>query len=219
MYPILIESTIDHDIRFANANVVADFSSFHLNFPFIDLLGDGYSNFQYEGFIYLPPTVPIATEGAAAYGQTVLPATFDPADAPYKAVKGRGKYISFQVYPGLSQTVGKPPAAGVWNLEKKEIGPYPLAFYKNVTNQPIFFNNSGTICDNMIRFWNTSLSMGRNVPRGIIGDALVNPPLLPKKHYLQGLRGIRGDTAFLERNYVPCKNLKGYKGTGDGDSG
>ena len=96
-YPIVVEATIHHDIRFDGTNAIADFSSFRITFPFIDLLGDGYSNFRYTGFIYLPADNAIAIGGAKAYGETVLPAFFDPPDAPYEATND-GRQTSLAVY-------------------------------------------------------------------------------------------------------------------------
>lgn len=94
----------------------------------------------------------------------------------------------------------------------------PLAFYKNVTNQPVFGNNT-SFCDNQLSFWNTSISTGAYEPRGVVGDVLVSPPLVPDGRVFRGVRGVRAERAFLENNYLPCESLKGYAGTGSGDSG
>ena len=219
-YPIVIEATIDHDIRFNNTNLIADFSSVRFTFPFIDLLGDGYSSFRYTGFIYLPADNAFAIGGAEAYGETVLPAFFDPPDAPYEATN-YGRQISFAVYsPDITLIHPEPnrPVARTLFRDSGKIAPVPLAFYKNVTNQPMFGNNT-SVCDNMISFWNTTISTGAYEPRGVVGDVLLSPPLVPEGRVFKGVRGIRADRAFIENNYLPCKSLKGYAGTGSGDSG
>ena len=219
-YPIVVEATIDHDIRFNDTNLLADFSNFRITFPFIDLLGDGYSSFRYTGFVYLPADNAIVIGAAAAYGITALPAFFDPPDAPYKAMN-HGRQISFAVYTSnITLTHPEPyrPVARTLFKDFGSIAPVPLAFYRNVTNQPIFGNNT-SVCDNMISFWNTTTSTGAYAPRGVVGDVLVSPPLVPERHVFRGVRGIRAERAFLENNFLPCESLKGYAGTGSGDSG
>ncbi|KAI4120945.1 MAG: hypothetical protein LQ338_006654 [Usnochroma carphineum] len=219
-YPIIVEATIDHDIRFNNTNVVPDFSSIRVTFPFIDLLGDGYSNFRYTGYIYLSPDNPIAINGSERYGDIVLPAFFDPPDAPYKRTRD-GKAISFAVYTDNSTSSGRGyqlPVASTLFWNSPTISPVPLAFYKNVTNQPMFGNNTN-VCDNMISFWNTTTSTGAYAPQGIVGQVSVSPPLMPGRRVFRGVHGIRAERAFLENNYLPCERLKGYAGTGHGDSG
>lgn len=222
-YPIVIGATIDHDIKFNNTDVVPDFSSIRFTFPFIDRLGDGYSSFRYTGYIYLPGDNPIAIKGSEAYGTTALPAFFDPPDAPYKLTKD-GKHISFAVYANSSASSRhtyhnlETLVATTVFRDSASISPVPLAFYKNVTNQPMFGNNT-KVCDNMISLWNTTTSTGAYAPRGIIGDVMVSPPLVPKKRVFREVRGIRAERAFIENNYLPCENLQGYSGTGPGDSG
>ena len=219
-YPIVIDAAIDHDIRYNNANPVADFSSFRISFPFIDLLGDGYSSFRYIGFMYLPADNAIAIAGTAAYGEIVLPAFFDPPNAPYEATNN-GRQISFAVYtnditpthPGPNQLVAR-----TLFRDFGKISPVPLAFYRNVTNQPMFGNNT-SVCDNQISFWNTTTSTSAYEPQGVFGDVLISPPLVPKRRVYRGVRGIRAERAFLENNLLPCESLKGYAGTGSGDSG
>ena len=215
-YPLIIAGVIDHDIRFQNINAVSDFSSFRISFPFIDLLGDGSSCFAYNSYIYLPPTVPVAITGALAYGEGVLNATFDPPDAPYKSVPGatQSGEIIYKVYDAVTQ---KFAAA----LDYKPCGGkdgYPLALYKNITNQPTFGNNTA-VCDNQINFWNTSVTTGKNIPVDILGNVNVGPPLVPKQQTFTDVKGVKATRAFLENNYIPCQQLKGYKGTGSGDSG
>ncbi|KAI4141057.1 MAG: hypothetical protein L6R39_005523 [Caloplaca ligustica] len=224
-YPIVIEATIDHDIRFNNSAVVPDFSSIRFTFPFIDLLGDGYSNFRYTGYIYLSADSPIAINGSEGYGETALPASFDPPNAPYKAAR-YGTHISFAVYANGSavhrqhqyQPMHNQLVATTEFRDMTDISPVPLAFYKNVTNQPMFGNNTA-VCDNMISLWNTTISTGAYAPQGIVGDVVVGPPLVPRKQIFRGARGIRAQRAFVENNYLPCGTLKGYSGTGIGDSG
>jgi len=213
----VLETTIEHDIRYEGANAINDFSSLRLTFPFIDLLNDNSTCFKYTSYIYLPPTVPLATAGAETYGITFLPATFDPADASYApSSPGRGDCI-FSVYPNASQHLRLPPAASVCFQPTSEAHALPLAFYRNVTNQPTFGNNTA-ICDNLIRFWNTSVTTGQNEPQHLLGAVTLSPPLVGEETVWRGVKGIRATEAFLENNDVPCAMLRGYGGTGEGDS-
>ncbi|CAF9941662.1 MAG: hypothetical protein HETSPECPRED_003844 [Heterodermia speciosa] len=218
-YPLVVETGIDHDIRFQGINAVADFSSLHFTFPFIGLLGDNATCFRYTSYIYLPATVPLAVSGAQAYGENVLPATFDPADAAYRRTSSGS--ISQKIYSGQnSQALGQPPAARTLfapALSKRD--QFSPAFYRNVTNQPIFGNDT-TVCDNMIRFWNTSVSQGEYEPQDLYGEVELGPPLVGGRDRVwRGVKAVGVTTAFLENNYVPCVGLRGYKGTGSGDSG
>ncbi|KAL8755238.1 MAG: hypothetical protein Q9184_004858 [Pyrenodesmia sp. 2 TL-2023] len=222
-YPLVLETAIDHDIRFNNINAVRDFSSIRSTFPFLDLLGDGYSNFRYTGYIYLPPDNIPVINGTEAYGSTVLPAFFDPPDAAYKFTKNN-KYLSFAVHANMftsprhhSQKSTHLVASALFR-NIPSISPIPLSFFKNITNQPIFGNNSD-VCDNQISLWNTTTSTGAYAPQAIIGTARLSPPLVPRKTTFAGIRGIRAERAFIENNYLPCASLKGYAGTGEGDSG
>ena len=67
--------------------------------------------------------------------------------------------------------------------------------------------------------WNTTLSTGKNAPHGVRGSVTLSAPLLPRDSTFNSVFGIQVDLAFLEKNGVPCANLKGYHGTGPGDSG
>jgi hypothetical protein len=80
-----------------------------------------------------------------------------------------------------------------------------------VTNQPSFGN--GSSCDNMIRFFNTSITTGNNAPVPIKGHVkLASADVLPEPTTFRGVYGFKADTAFIENNYLPCASLKGYGG-------
>ena len=217
-YPLFLESAIDHDVRFKGVSTIADFSSLRFSFPFIDLLNDNSTCFKYTSYIYLPPTVPLATSGAEVYGIGVVPATFDPADAPYKHSAPRKDDYVFTVYQNASQPFGLEHVAQIHHWPTSAASALPLAFYRNVTNQPIFGNKTGT-CDNQMRFWNTTLSEGENQPQNVRGMVELSPPLVRERTIWRGVEGIRATEAFLEVTDLPCETLRGYGGTGEGDSG
>ena len=212
-YPIIIETTIDHDIRYQGVNAVSDFSAFRIGFPFIDRLSDGFSSFRFLRYLYLPPTVPIAIEGAEGYGETTLPGFFEPPDAGY-TITPRG-LISFKVYDaGIVNETVKPHLVGYtlfnFTSDPTNIAPFPLAFYKNVTRQPQFSTNTA-VCDNQIRLWNTSVTIGSADvrPRSIFGSVKLSPPTVPKETIFTEVFGVVVATAFIEDNYVSCESLQG----------
>lgn len=148
-------------------------------------------------------------------------ASFDPSDAPYQyASRKEQQYVDFDVYPAnATAPFHAPLTASVRSVDYAKSRGFPLAFYKNVTNQPWFGDNQ-SICDNMKRYWNTSLSKGKdNKPRNVRSVIKLSPPLIPEVTLWKGVAGIQATTAFLENNFLPCEQLKGYSGTGKGDSG
>lgn len=69
---------------------------------------------------------------------------------------------------------------------------------------------SGDTCDNMIRFFNTTISTGDRAPVGVHGNVTAQVPSLAGTSSFEGVYGIKVDTAFIENNYLPCNSLKGY---------
>ena len=84
----------------------------------------------------------------------------------------------------------------------------------NATNQPSFGSNTA-ICDNFIEYFNTSISRGANAPVPIQAKITVQPPFFPIAQTFTNAYGIRVDRAFLENNFIPCEQLKGYSGPGE----
>ncbi|KAL8865713.1 MAG: hypothetical protein Q9174_006739, partial [Haloplaca sp. 1 TL-2023] len=165
-YPLVVENAIEHDIRIPGGISLPDFSSFRLTFPFINNIGDGFSCFRYISHIYLSELVPFAIQGYETYGAKVIKASFDPSDAAYRKAR-RHKALTFDAYPGnATAPFHIPPTAFVTSRDSPKGHNFPLAFYKNVTNQP-FFGDNRTFCDDQKRFWNTSLSEGENEPRDV----------------------------------------------------
>ena len=68
---------MDHDLA------IPDFQSMHVFFPFVDLLGDGYSSFAYKTYVLITDTNLVAIAGSLAFGTPTFPATFKPADEAY----------------------------------------------------------------------------------------------------------------------------------------
>ncbi|KAL8366792.1 hypothetical protein RB595_008757 [Gaeumannomyces hyphopodioides] len=214
MYPLFIQAVQDHDIKMHAFNVsIPDFTRVSLEFPFIDLLGDGYTSFRWAPEMLLTGSNTIAVSGSADYGTKAHPATFDPECDGYKAS------------PDSSATTttfsASAPATGASFSLSLSADAYaapfelPVSFFVNATNQPTFAN--GTACSNMIRLFDQSLfADGRGSdPRpvaGTVAAAGMGPGLLswseadePRQAF-----GIQVATPFAENNYIPCRNLQGY---------
>ncbi|EKD15513.1 hypothetical protein MBM_06141 [Drepanopeziza brunnea f. sp. 'multigermtubi' MB_m1] len=222
-YPLVVRSGVDHDVGVASLNfALDDFQSVHVFFPFVDLLGDGYSSFNYNKYLLLTYSNVLAIAGAGTDGTIPVPSTFKPNLEAY-AYSSSQSYpgeISFDAYTTAFATNATSPSHLTVSQKYTptwEVGPWPVNFYINVTNQPIF--TRGINCDNQIFLYNTTLSTGQNAPRGIKGSVSLSAPLLPNDSTFHNIFGVKVDTAFLEKNGVPCSSLKGYHGTGPGDRG
>ena len=209
-YPLIIETTIDHDVRFEGINAIPDFSSFRISFPFVDRLNNGFSSFRFLNYIYLAPTVPVAIAGAEMYGEVVLPGVFDPPGAGYAITPGGN--VEFKVYGGLlNQSLKLDPVGHAlfhFTRNSTNIAPFPLDFYVNVTSQPQFGTNPA-ICDNQLRLWNTSVTTGSPevTPKSIVGSVKVSPPLVPETIIFTNVHGVTAETAFIENNDASCESL------------
>ncbi|KAM7204722.1 hypothetical protein V8F20_003506 [Naviculisporaceae sp. PSN 640] len=211
MYPIMLQAAHDHDVQFrAYGITLDDFSRVGFEFPFLDMLGDGYSSFRWAPEQLITASNTIAVEGSRAYGTMVSPSKYDPVCEAYKARPNGATY-----FRGSSLS-----SAEFIELEMKRIqpslNPYPLELFKNITNQPTFAN--GTTCDNMIRLFNTSMSVGEHTPAPVMGKIRANAFPFPgeQKQYLD-VYGVQITTPFIENNYLDCRTMQGYDGTGEQD--
>ncbi|KFY15484.1 hypothetical protein V492_01960 [Pseudogymnoascus sp. VKM F-4246] len=201
MYPLIVRSIIDHDVGMNGTRLIDDFQSVHIFYPFVDLLGDGYSNFIYGKYLIITGTHEVAINGSEGYGQVVIRSTFKPEnnsygffhpDPPPHSSKTR------QIFSDAYEN-GKRDAVVKTNFKPlKSLGPWPLDFYVNITNQPVFAD--GKTCLQQINLYNTSLSTGANAPVGLKGDIKVAAPYLPKDSSFKNVFGIKVDIAFIERN-------------------
>jgi hypothetical protein len=97
-------------------------------YPFVDLLGDGYSSFAYEKYILLSSDNLIAQAGAAAYGQIPAPSNFTPSLDAYAfknadMVDERSQEIFLDAYTNLSRIH---PALTTKFKPTRSIAPWPL---------------------------------------------------------------------------------------------
>jgi len=143
----------------------------------------------------------IALEGALAYGTNTFPATFDPPCDAYRAAPAK--------HPDTTSFSAKADAASLSTLfSSTPTQPFPLSFFQNVTNQPMFAD--GKTCDNMIRLFNTSVTTAPNRIESVRGTVKANILPFTEEREWQDVYGLRLDTAFIENNYLPCENFRGY---------
>ncbi|KAK3936337.1 hypothetical protein QBC46DRAFT_321657 [Diplogelasinospora grovesii] len=209
-YPVFLYAAHDHDIQIPAFNfTLPDFSRTSFNFPFLDLLGDGYTSFTWTPS-QLISADSAALAGAQGYGQVAYAASFDPPCDAYRAVPGGcGTYHK-------SVSTNSTSGSGHVFVELDDFqpithgSPYTLKFYKNITNQPIFGN--GALCDNMIRLFNTTLTKGVFEPRFVKGKVSANLPPMNRMQVMEGVYGLQADTPFIENTQVECATLQGYSG-------
>lgn len=147
----------------------------------------------------------VALKGARDYGTNVYPAEFNPACDAYRATATPGT-TTFE-----SHSIEHNAAFVATKFSTCTEEAYPLSFYKNVTNQPMFAD--GKTCDNMIRLFNTSVTTAPNRIDLVTGDVKAKISPFKGENTWQNIHGLRLDTSFIENNYLPCESLRGY-GTG-----
>lgn len=182
-------------------------------FPFLDLLGDGYSSFRWAPEQLITSDHLIALAGSRDYGTVVSPAAWDPPCDAYRAQPDGSTY-----FKGQSIDSSEFVEVEMSRLKDMKLNPYPLELFKNITNQPTFANSS--TCDNMIRWFNTSMSVGEFAPRPVLGRIKANAfPYKGVDKEWTDVYGVQVATPFIENNYLDCQSMKGYQGTGGvGDS-
>ncbi|KAI3391916.1 hypothetical protein diail_6618 [Diaporthe ilicicola] len=212
MYPVLATAGLDHDIQLAALSInIQDFQRFGWSFPFIDLLGDGYSSFTMAPAQMISGDNQMAIDGSRAYGTVVYPAKFEPGCDAYGRLPSGSTYFKGQATDGS----GKYTMLEFSALDQGESNPFPVEVYQNITNQPIFAN--GTQCDRQVRLFNSTINEGQWAPVPVKGTVFSNLEPMSDMEGLGEVFGMLVDTPFLEFNGLDCTTLKGYSGTGPGD--
>ncbi|RMZ68749.1 isoflavone reductase family [Pyrenophora seminiperda CCB06] len=205
MYPAILQAVHDHGVQ-ASGFQIADFSRAGIEFPFLDLLGDNSTSFKWAPSLLMSADNAIALKGAADYGTNIFPATFEPSCDAYRAVPD-AKEAGTTFFSADSLNTSAASITTEFSVTDEE-SLLPLSFFMNVTNQVMFAD--GKSCDNMIRLFNTSVTTSPNKIERVKGT--VRAKILPFKEdqYWQDACGIRLDTSFIENNYLPCENFRGY---------
>jgi hypothetical protein len=146
----------------------------------------------------------IAIKGAMDYGTNVFASFFDPPCDGYRSVPD-SKDASTTSFSAKSAEASAASVDILFSATLDE--PYPLSFFKNFTNQPTFAD--GKTCDNMIRLFDTSVTTSIESVRGTVKAQM--PPFVGEQEWTD-VYGLRMDTAFIENNYLPCEDFRGYDG-------
>ncbi|PBP25778.1 hypothetical protein BUE80_DR003295 [Diplocarpon rosae] len=222
-YPLVVRSGVNHDIGKAEPFFgLEDYQSVHIAFPFVDLLGDGFSSFS-----YVQHRLVASPQGALwdvdSYGTLRVPAKISPTLEAYKTVNQQGGSYSVALHaftkkfnnfssPHKETTIS-------YILDHKatdRVTPEELNFLKNVTNQPIF--KDGTLCNNQIFLYDTDLSIGDNSPQKVEGKIVLASPLLPGEgDHVKTVSGLTFSAAYRDIHEVPCTQLKGFHFTESSD--
>jgi hypothetical protein len=214
MYPAVIQALHDHEVQ-AFGYLIPDFSvslpcfpfsytqltkpqRTGIEFPFLDLLGDNSTSFKWAPSMLMTSGHEIAIKGAMDYGTHVFPAAFDPPCDAYRAVPGAKDTTTFNAKSSEARVHTQ------FSRAPSDMA-FPLEMFKNVTNQPTFAD--GKTCDNMIRLFDTSVTVAIESVRG---DVKARIPPFTKEEEWSDVYGIRLDSAFIENNYLPCENFRGY---------
>jgi hypothetical protein len=179
----------------------------------LDLTGDGYSSFRWAPAQLISATNDIALDGSRAYGTLVSPAEYEPACNAYRQLANGATY-----FKGSSLTSAEFVELEMTRLQHPTLSPYSLELFRNITNQPTFAN--ATSCDNMIRLFNTSMSVGAHAPVPVRGRVRARAfPFQGGVKEWADVYGVQVATPFIENNYLDCRTMRGYSGTGGpGDS-
>ncbi|KAI1135645.1 hypothetical protein F5Y05DRAFT_421304 [Hypoxylon sp. FL0543] len=189
MYPMMAQIVHDHDLQLPAYNTsLADFSRASLEFPFIDIYGDGRSSFRWADTFLMSAENPLAIEGAKGYGVTVHPAAFDPPCDAYRTLPGGANHAHAQSGNGTQSNFMTIESKPSWGHV-----PYPLDFIQNITNQPVFANTQ--ICDYFVRLFNTTLTDGAVPVVGTV-KAKLEPFMEPQSW--RSVYGWQMATPFLE---------------------
>jgi hypothetical protein len=149
----------------------------------------------------------IALKGALDYGTNVFASIFDPPCDAYRPAKSHKNRSTMHF---SAKSSGNRTASVNTLFTGTPDSPFPLSFFKNVTNQVTFAD--GKTCDNMIRLFNTSLTTAPNRIESVKGTVRARIPPFAEDQEWNDVYGVRMDTAFIENNYLPCEDFRGYSG-------
>lgn len=165
-----------------------------LEFPFLDILGNGYSNFRWAATMMITSTAQAAITGSEGLGLTIYPSTFEPACDPYAPQPDGSLLLRSTSASGGGGGGGK--FMTVQTAPSPALVPYPLTFIRNVTNQPAFANTS--VCDNYLRLYNTTNGAAPHAPLPVVGNVVADIDPLEGNQTWNGVYGWNYATAFIE---------------------
>lgn len=188
-------------------------------FPFLDFLGDGHTSCRWAPVQLITATNEIAVNGSRDYGTLVHPANFDPPCNGYKQLANGATYLEGYSIEGEGGGEGGATTRVALEFQRLAVqseNPYPLDFWRNITNQPNFAD--GSLCGNMKRFFNTKLSRGQYEPvfvKGKVTSWAMGP--FRGDSQWNDVYGVQLDTPFIETSYKTCDWMSGYSGFDEPD--
>jgi len=87
MYPAILQALHDHEVQ-AFGYKIPDFTRTGIEFPFLDMFGDGTS-FKWVPSLLMSAGHEVALKGAMDYGTNTFPASFDPPCDAYRNMPGK----------------------------------------------------------------------------------------------------------------------------------
>ena len=141
----------------------------------------------------------------------MTPAGFDPLCDAYRRLPNGASYFKGAAVD-KSKSFMELEFSRLSSRSSSVESPYSVAAFKNMTNQPTFAN--GNTCDNMIRLFNDTMSTGSRSPVPVKGRVRANLAPLQGEENWTGVYGFQVATPFIENNYLDCRTMQGYKGTG-----
>jgi hypothetical protein len=208
-YPALLQIMHDHDVRYGPMKM-NDFQRASIEFPFVDLLGDGSTSFRWGSTMFISGTNMIGIGAIAEYGTIAFPSAFAPSCNAFDEVTpGTWTFRASGTNTTANCEDGKPCLTTSFTQD-----PAPdmriADYFVNATNQPSF--GKGTVCDNQIRLFNASEWTHTPVIGDIYADGAFGIAAGQRNSggVWNGVKGFHAPSRFIENNYIPCEQLRGY---------
>lgn len=207
MYPVLLQAAHDHDIRFAAYNmVIPDFSRMGLEFPFLDLRGDG-TPFKWAPIQLISEHNEMAIQGSIAYKTKVFSSLFAAKCEAYSS-DSQGTFTMNAASAEVNVS-----RSSIETSFKRESGndiqmPFNLDAFKVISDQITFADVNGQ-CNRFVRLWNTTID---STPIPVKGKITLEGAVSPLqsasgKIGFENVWGMHLATPFKEDNYLNCANV------------
>ncbi|PNP59432.1 hypothetical protein THARTR1_00922 [Trichoderma harzianum] len=200
-YPLVLELAVNTNVVISGT-ASSNFSSIRFTYPFIDLLGNGYSAFRYETDWIVTPQ-PDIIDASTSFGLRVTaadfrpdtPEAYEPLSDPY--CRGEASYDAYSrnsTGPYVT-TRHCPQSPSDENHYDRQV-----AFYRNATTQPIFVD--GSICANVTRSFDAEMAHNH---RFVESEVIIHGDF-PAHGKWEKVRGLQVATPFTE-DYTDCSLL------------
>lgn len=159
-------------------------------FPFLDLLGDGHTSFNWAPTQMISSQSKLIIRGSRGYGVEVHPSRFEPCCDAYERSRSGGTFF---------KATAEPPDNTFLQLDFGSLGPedvlpYPVEFFRNVTSQPQFFKNTAA-CVLQVRIFDSPLSRSPYRVNAVRGNVTTN--------FEPWARGLNGESTMFTVSSLP----------------